>query len=123
MFWDICKIQFNPAVTVAFSVAGIIKKRQIIPNIIAQCMGSILAAYLASLLRQQPVGMMTMHDSNNLMAVFWAEFFFTFMMTLVVVASLMDPDFHHALTPLVIGLTVTQVKNNLKDVSLKKFPL
>ena len=35
MFWDICVIQFNPAVTIALGLTGIIRKSLIIPNIIA----------------------------------------------------------------------------------------
>ena len=46
--------------------------------------------------------------NSNLHAIFWAEFFFSFMMTFVAVMAILDPDFHHPLTPLIIGLTVTQ---------------
>ena len=52
--------------------------------------------------------MLPLTDDSNLNAVFWAEFFFSFMMTFVAVMAILDPDFHHPLTPLVIGLTVTQ---------------
>ena len=109
MFWDICVIQFNPAVTIALGFAGIIRKSLIIPNIMAQCLGAVLAAFFASLLRKEPVGMITLTDDHDIYAVFWAEFFFTFMMTFVAVAALLDPDYTHPLTPLIIGLTVTQV--------------
>ena len=54
--WDICIIQFNPCMTVAFCVAGAVPWRLFIPNIGAQLLGSALAAWFAALIRGIPVG-------------------------------------------------------------------
>ena len=51
IFWDICVIQFNPAVTVSLVLAEVLPFRLMIPNILAQLTGGTLAAWLASLLR------------------------------------------------------------------------
>ena len=109
MFWDICVIQFNPCVTAALVMAGIIPARLLIPNIISQMGGAALASYMAYWIRGYPVGMIPITDDSNLQAIFWSEFLFSFMMTFVAVMAILDPDFHHPLTPLIIGLTVTQV--------------
>merc|ERR1712048_740351 len=108
MFWDICVIQFNPCITFAFAISGVISRQLLIPNIIAQCIGSTIAAYMAQAMRGMPVGSIPINDESDIMAIFWAEFSFTFIMTLVALASLVDSDYYHPLTPLVIGLTVTQ---------------
>ena len=108
MFWDICVIQFNPCVTFALVFARVIPLRLLVPNVVAQMGGAALGAYIASLLRGYPVGMIPISDDSDLHAIFWAEFFFSFMMTFVAVMAILDPDFNHPLTPLIIGLTVTQ---------------
>ena len=114
MFWDICVIQFNPCVTFALVFAGVIPVRLLIPNVLAQMGGAALAAWFAALMRGYPVGMIPITDDSDLHAIFWAEFFFSFMMTFVAVMAILDPDYNHPLTPLVIGLTVTQVLENPK---------
>ena len=90
-------------------MAGVIPARLLIPNILSQMGGAALAAYMAFWLRGYPVGMIPITDDSNLQAIFWSEFLFSFMMTFVAVMAILDPDFHHPLTPLIIGLTVTQV--------------
>ena len=65
---------------------------------------------MAQCLRGESVGMIPLTEESNLNAVFWAEFIFSFLMTIVALASLVDSDYYHPLTPVVIGLTVTQVK-------------
>ena len=52
--------------------------------------------------------MIPLTENSDLQAVFWSEFFFTFMMTFVAVMAILDPEYKHPLTPVVIGLTVTQ---------------
>ena len=111
MFWDICIIQFNPCMTVAFVLAGVVPRRLLIPNIGAQLFGAYLAALFASLIRGEALGMIPITEESNINAVFWSEFFFTFMMAFVALAAVLDPAYQHSLTPLVIGLTVTQGKN------------
>ena len=108
MFWDICVIQFNPCMTVAFCLSGSIPWRLCVPNIVSQCVGAYLAALAASVLRGIPVGMIPISDESDLHAIFWAEFLFSFMMALVALMAVLDPSYSHSLTPLVVGLTVTQ---------------
>ena len=108
MFWDICIIQFNPCMTIAFCLSGPIPWRLCVPNIISQCLGAYLAALAASVLRGSPVGMIPISEESDLHAIFWAEFLFSFMMALVALMAVMDPSYSHSLTPLVVGLTVTQ---------------
>ena len=108
--------------TVALVVARVIPYRLLIPNIIAQLAGATLASYFdwfknrfswiqinpdavgikifnlfhqfeAFLLRGYPVGMIPLTDESDLNAVFWAEFFFSFMMTFVAVMAILDPQY------------------------------
>ena len=65
MFWDICIIQFNPCMTVAFCVAGAVPWRLFIPNIGAQLLGSALAAWFAALIRGIPVGAIPITGKNT----------------------------------------------------------
>ena len=75
---------------------------------IFQCFGAYLAALLAFNLRGSPVGMIPITEESDLHAIFWAEFWFTFMMALTALMAIMDPGYFHSLTPVAIGLTVTQ---------------
>ena len=65
MFWDICIIQFNPCMTVAFCVAGAVPWRLFVPNIAAQLVGSTLAAWFAALIRGFPVGSFPISGVNK----------------------------------------------------------
>ena len=49
--------------------------------------------FRAFLLRGYPVGMIPLTDESDLNAVFWAEFFFSFMMTFVAVMAILDPQY------------------------------
>ena len=123
VFWDICVIQFNPAVTVSLVLAEVLPFRLMIPNIMAQLAGGTLAAFIASELRgydklkktqvndfiySYPVGAIPITDESNVSAIIWAEIVFTFAMNFATVMALLDDKYSHQLTPYVIGMTVFQ---------------
>ena len=78
IFWDICVIQFNQAVTISLVMAEVIPVRLMIPNIIAKLAGGTLAAYAASGLRGIPVGAIPISDQADVVAILWVEVVLTF---------------------------------------------
>ena len=109
VFWDICVIQFNPAVTISLVLAEVLPFRLMLPNIIAQLAGATLASFIAAELRGYPVGMIPITSESNVGAIIWAEILFTFAMNFATAAALLDDKYAHQLTPYVIGMTVFQV--------------
>ena len=109
IFWDICVIQFNPSVTVSLVMAEIIPLRLMIPNILAQCAGATLAAYLAKVMRGYPVivstlvvlkifysvgncskvGAIPISEDADVGVILFAEVLFTFAMNFATVLALL----------------------------------
>ena len=95
---------FNPAVTLGFAVAGRFPKRYVLPYVIAQITGAVLAAGLAALLFGAGHG-------THVPAVAWpraaaTEAVLTFFLMLVIIAVATDRRANGAIPGLAIGLTV-----------------
>ena len=50
-FWDICLIQFNPAVTIILVIGEALPLRHLLPNIISQLSGALSGALAAYYIR------------------------------------------------------------------------
>jgi MIP family channel proteins len=98
---------FNPAVTLAFWTSGFFPKRRVLPYILAQLLGSILASslLLISLGRVANLGA-TLPLNGNWWQSFVLEIVLTFILMFVILGSGLDRRAHIGFAGLAIGLTV-----------------
>jgi len=98
---------FNPAVTLAFYTSGFFPKRQVLPYILAQLLGSVLASnlLLISLGNVANLGA-TMPLNGNWWQSFILEIVLTFILMFVILGSGLDRRAHIGFAGLAIGLTV-----------------
>ena len=75
-FWDICIIQFNPAVTIALVAGEALPWRLLFPNIVAQLTGSLAGAALAHSIRGEAVGAAILRENENIGSLFASNFIF-----------------------------------------------
>lgn len=104
----------NPAVTVAVFVAGRMKKEDVIPYVVAQCLGAIVgAAILVAILKGRAQGYsvgtqglgQTGWGTYAVWSVILVEFVATLLFTLVIL-GVTGPKGSPAIAGLVIGLTL-----------------
>ncbi|NMG11576.1 MIP/aquaporin family protein [Brasilonema sp. UFV-L1] len=98
---------FNPAVTLAFWASGFFPKQRVLPYIIAQSLGAILASalLLMSLGRVANLGV-TLPLNGNWLQSLVLETVLTFILMLVIFGSGLDRRAHIGFAGLAIGLTV-----------------
>ncbi|MGH8001709.1 MAG: MIP/aquaporin family protein [Brasilonema sp.] len=98
---------FNPAVTLAFWTSGFFPKHRVLPYIIAQSLGAILASalLLMSLGRVANLGV-TLPLNGNWLQSLVLETVLTFILMLVIFGSGLDRRAHIGFAGLAIGLTV-----------------
>jgi MIP family channel proteins len=103
----ISQAHFNPAVTLAFWTSGFFPTRLVIPYILAQCLGAILASMtlLLSLGRIGNLGA-TLPLEGNWGQALLLETILTFILMLVILGSGLDRRAHIGFAGIAIGLTV-----------------
>ncbi|MFM6058633.1 MAG: MIP/aquaporin family protein [Microcystis aeruginosa] len=103
----ISKAHFNPAVTLAFWTSGFFPKSWVIPYIIAQCLGAILASatLVLCLGRVGNLGA-TLPLQGNWGQAFCIETIITFILMLVILGSGLDRRAPIGFAGIAIGLTV-----------------
>jgi aquaporin Z len=103
----ISKAHFNPAVTLAFWTSGFFPKRRVLPYILAQSLGAILASVtlLVALGRVGHLGA-TLPLNGNWIQSLVLETLLTFILMLVILGSGLDRRAHIGFAGIAIGLTV-----------------
>jgi MIP family channel proteins len=98
---------FNPAVTLAFWTSGFFPKRQVLPYILAQCVGAVVASslLLVSLGSVAKLGA-TLPLNDNWLQSFILELVLTFILMLIIFGSGLDRRAHIGFAGVAIGLTV-----------------
>jgi MIP family channel proteins len=98
---------FNPAVTLAFWTSGFFPKRQVLPYILAQCVGAVAASslLLVSLGSVAKLGA-TLPLNDNWLQSFVLELILTFILMFVIFGSGLDRRAHIGFAGMAIGLTV-----------------
>jgi MIP family channel proteins len=98
---------FNPAVTLAFWTSGFFPKRQVLPYILAQCLGGVAAStlLLVSLGSVAKLGA-TLPLNSNWLQSFILELVLTFILMFVIFGSGLDRRAHIGFAGIAIGLTV-----------------
>nr|XP_018672120.1 aquaporin-8-like isoform X2 [Ciona intestinalis] len=108
LFWNICVINFNPAISVGLAVAGVLSPWLLLPYIIMQCLGSILGAVIAQAIKNDEPGPFLIPDDANISAILCCEVMITGCMVFFTVTMVVDKTYNQATGPLAIGLTVFQ---------------
>jgi MIP family channel proteins len=98
---------FNPAVTLAFWTSGFLPKKRVLPYILAQLLGAIIASWLL-LISLGKVGNLgaTLPLNGNCLQSFVLETVLTFILMFVIFGSGLDRRAHIGFAGLAIGLTV-----------------
>lgn len=98
---------FNPAVTLAFWRSGFFHKKQVLPYIVSQTLGAVLASLLLFLSFGSVANLgTTLPLNNNWLQSFVLETILTFILMLVILGSGLDRRSPIGFAGLAIGLTV-----------------
>lgn len=106
-FGYISGAHFNPAVTLAFYSSGVLPKKRLVPYILAQCGGAILASALlrTSLGKVGNLGATLPLEGNWLQSLV-LETVLTFILMMVIFGTGLDRRAHIGFAGMAIGLTV-----------------
>lgn len=106
-FAHISDAHFNPAVTLAFWSSGFLRRSRVVPYIIAQVLGAVLASLLLSLSLGQVSQLgATLPLNDNWQQSFILETVLTFLLVIVIFGSGLDRRAPGGFAGLAIGLTV-----------------
>jgi len=106
-----CKLSvahFNPAVTLGFFVAGQIGVVLSLLYVVAQCIASVLAAWLAKLILGETPAAIIVGDDIPTASIFFNELIITGVLMFFCVATVVDDNYDQPLGALAVGLTVFQ---------------
>lgn len=96
----------NPAVTIAFWSVQRFPGREILPYLLAQCIGAVLAAFTLRLLLGDVGGMGATLPSIGIWQSLVVELLFSFVLMLVIMAVATDDRVADGFAALAVGLTV-----------------
>ncbi|CAK8675622.1 unnamed protein product [Clavelina lepadiformis] len=108
LFWKICIINFNPAISTGLLITGVLSPWLYIPYIIMQCLGSVLGAVIAQAIKGDEPGPFLIADDANIAAIFCCEVMITGTMVFFTNVMVVDKTYDQATGPLAIGITVFQ---------------
>ncbi|MFM2224814.1 MAG: hypothetical protein RJA07_1016 [Bacteroidota bacterium] len=97
---------FNPAVTIAFSIAGLFNPKQIVPFIIAQIIGALAASFTLHFLFPQNVSLGATMPTGSAMQSFVLELILTYFLMLVILFTSQGSKEVGVMAGLAIGGTV-----------------
>lgn len=103
---EISGAHINPAVTIAFMVAGVFPKKEVLPYITAQIIGGILASGVLKLLFPDAQSMGETLPSGETMQSFILEIILTFFLMFVIIHVATGSKETGTMAGLAIGLTV-----------------
>jgi len=108
LFWKVCIINFNPAISMGFVVSGVLHWKLFVPYVAMQCLGSTLGAWIAQSIKQDIPGPISVAEGANILSVIGHEIVVTGAMIFFAVATVVQEDYDQQTGPLAIGLTVFQ---------------
>jgi len=108
VFWKVCVINFNPAVTLGFVVTGVLSPWLFVPYVVMQLLGSVTAAAIAAAIKQDLPGPIMVSEDANIAAVICHELIITGIFVFFAAATVVQEDYDQATGPLAIGLTFFQ---------------
>ena len=105
-FGDKSGAHFNPAVTIAFSLADLFSKKEILPYIISQIIGAFIASILLKLLFPANLNLGATVPAGSYLESFILEVVLTFLLMLVILFTSQGSKETGAIAGLAIGGTV-----------------
>ncbi|GMH18812.1 hypothetical protein Nepgr_020653 [Nepenthes gracilis] len=99
-------VHINPAVTIAFATFGHFPWSKVPFYLVAQLVGSVLAAYAGMLVYGVKPELLTTHPTQGCAAAFWAEFMSTFLIMLLAVSLARDHKSVGRLSGFVMGIGI-----------------
>jgi aquaporin NIP len=105
-FGDKSGAHFNPAVTIAFSLADLFSKKEILPYIISQIIGAFIASILLKLLFPANLNLGATLPAGSDLQSFILEIVLTFLLMLVILFTSQGSKETGAIAGLAIGGTV-----------------
>ena len=103
---NISGAHFNPAVTIAFTIAKKFEKKELIPYIISQFLGAILASIILRLLFPENTLLGATLPLNNELQAFVLEFIITFILMFVIIRVAFGTKEQGMFAGISIGATV-----------------
>jgi len=103
---DISGAHLNPAVTLAFWLAGMMKIKDILPYVLAQFAGAILASGLLYLLFPKAIGLGETMPSDTVLQAFVMEIIISFFLMFVIINVVTGSDAAREQAAVAIGMTV-----------------
>ncbi len=97
---------FNPAVTIAFSIAGLFNPKQIIPFVVAQIVGALAASYTLHFLFPDNISLGATMPSGSAAQSLVLEFILTYFLMLVILFTSQGSKEVGVMAGLAIGGTV-----------------
>ena len=97
---------FNPAVTIAFSIAGLFNPKQIIPFVVAQILGALTASFTLHFLFPENISLGATMPSGSAMQSLVLEFILTYFLMLVILFTSQGSKEVGVMAGLAIGGTV-----------------
>lgn len=105
IFGSVSGAHFNPAVTIGFAAAGKFDRKEIVPYILAQVSGALLAAGVCALLYGPGHGVHLPADPTATVRNLGTEFVLTFMLMATILGSIRHKG-NALIPPVAIGLIV-----------------
>ncbi|XP_039251700.1 aquaporin-8-like [Styela clava] len=108
LFWKICVINFNPAISTCLLISGDLNPWLYLPYIIMQIIGSALGAVIAQAIKNDDPGPFLISDDANISAIIAYEIMATGIMCFFTNVMVGDKSYDQATGAFAIGMTVFQ---------------
>lgn len=108
LFWKICVINFNPAISTALLISGDLSPWLYLPYIVMQILGSALGAVIARAIKGDDIGPFLISDDANISAILACEVMITGIMCFFTNIMVGDKSYDQPTGALAIGITVFQ---------------
>jgi len=117
-FWKLSPAHFNPAVSVGFLIAGVIKPLQFVCYVLLQVSSSTLAAFIAKLIIGEDPSTIAVPEDASSVTVAMNEMFMTGMLMFFILCTAMDKTYDQQTGAMAVGFTVFQGALSAKAVGV-----
>ena len=98
LFGKVSGAHFNPVVSITFTLHGKMAKRELIPYLLAQCLGAAAGAFLVYALNDEPAGLTLPTEELSALLAFGIEIGITFVLMFMILRG-----------PCLVGPSITRI--------------
>lgn len=98
LFGKVSGAHFNPVVSITFTLHGKMAKRELIPYLLAQCLGAAAGAFLVYALNDKPAGLTLPTEELSTLLAFGIEIGITFVLMFMILRA-----------PCLVGPSITRI--------------